>query len=249
MLTVSRSSRWIVTHRPVESGMRLFCFPYAGAGASAFRNWADSEFLPDIEVCAVQLPGREARITEPPVGDLPQLVQMLRQAMEPYLDRPFAFFGHSIGALVSFELARELRRSGGIEPTHLFVSGCPAPHLPCSEQIYDLSEEGFLERLYRFNGTPVEVLNHPELMHMMLPALRADFALRDRYLYREEPSLSCPITSFGGMSDVHVDALMLRGWRQHTRERYQLWLFQGDHFFLRSAQGPMLETLSSVLSQ
>ncbi|MDF0668415.1 MAG: alpha/beta fold hydrolase [Nitrospira sp.] len=248
MLTVSRVSPWIVTPRPVSSGTRLICFPYAGAGASVFRGWADSEFLADIEVCAVQLPGREARITESSVGDLRQLVSLLREALKPYMDRPCAFFGHSIGALVSFELARELRRSDGIEPSHLFVSGGPAPHLPCSERMCDLSEDEFLERLHRFNGTPPEVLNHPELMHMMLPVLRADFSLRDLYVYREEPPLSCPITTFGGMSDTHVDSLMLRAWQQHTRERFQLWLFQGDHFFMRSAQGPLLEVLSTALS-
>lgn len=249
MLTISCASPWIVTPRPVKSGMRLICFPYAGGGASVFRSWADSEFLADIEVCAVQLPGRETRITEPPVGNLRQLVERLREALEPYCDRPFAFFGHSIGALVSFELARELRRRGGIEPSHLFVSGCPAPHLPCPERICDLSEGEFLDRLDRFNGTPSEALNHPELMRMMLPTLRADFALRDRYLYREEPPLNCSITALGGMSDAHVDGLMLQAWRQHTCERFQLWLLQGDHFFLRSAQGHVLEVLYSVLSQ
>lgn len=249
MLTVSRVSPWIITPRPLNSGMRLICFPYAGGGASVFRSWANHEFLADTEICAVQLPGREARIAESPVDDLCQLVHTLGEVLEPYLDRPFAFFGHSVGALVSFELARELRRVRGIEPSHLFVSGCPAPHLPCSERICDLPEDEFLERLYRFNGTPSEVLSHPELMHMMLPALRADFSLRDRYLYREEPPLSCSITSFGGMGDTHVDGLMLRAWRQHTRERFQLWLFQGDHFFVRTAQEPLLEVLSSVLSQ
>jgi len=249
MLMVSRSSRWVVTHRPVELGMRLICFPYAGGGASVFRSWATSEFLSDIELCAVQLPGREARITEAPVCDLRRLVNTLREALEPYLDRPYAFFGHSIGALVSFELTRELRRSGGIEPRHFFVSGCPAPHLPGSEQICGLSDDQFLERLYRFNGTPPEVLNHPELMQLMLPTLRADFSLRDGYVYRDEAPLSCPITSFGGMNDQHVDGLMLRAWRRHTGDRFQLWLFQGDHFFVRSAQGPLLEVLSSALSR
>lgn len=249
MLTVSRVSPWIVTPRPINSGMRLICFPYAGGGASVFRSWADSEFLADIEVCAVQLPGREARITEPPVCDLRRLVPLLREALEPYLDRPFAFFGHSVGALVSFELARELRRIRGVEPSHLFVSGCPAPHLQDSERICDLPEDEFLARLGRFNGTPPEVLNHPELMQLMLPALRADFSLRDRYVYREEPPLDCPITAFGGMSDQHVSGVVLGSWRRHTRERFQLWLFQGDHFFVRSAQGPLLETLSGVLSQ
>ncbi|MBX3328841.1 MAG: thioesterase [Nitrospira sp.] len=249
MLTASRLSPWIITPRPVTSGMRLICFPYAGGGASVFRSWADSEFLTDVEVCAVQLPGRETRMTEPPVGDVRRLVSMLCEALEPYLDRPFVFFGHSIGALVSFELVRELRRTRGIEPSYLFVSGCPAPHLTDSERICDLPEDEFLERVGRFNGTPPEVLNHPELMQLMLPALRADFSLRDRYVYREEPPLDCPIIAFGGMSDKHVNGVVLGSWRQHTRERFQLWLFQGDHFFLRSAQGPLLEVLSSALSR
>lgn len=249
MLTVSRVSPWIITPRPLNSGMRLICFPYAGGGASVFRNWANHEFLADIEVCAVQLPGREARIAESPVDDLRQLVHTLGEVLEPYLDRPFAFFGHSIGALVSFELVRELRRTRGIEPSYLFVSGCPAPHLQDSERICDLPDDEFLERVGRFNGTPPEVLNHPELMQLMLPALRADFSLRDRYVYPEEPPLDCPIIAFGGMSDKHVNGVVLGSWRKHTRERFQLWLFQGDHFFVRSAQGPLLEVLSSVLSR
>ncbi|MGE3976110.1 MAG: thioesterase II family protein [Nitrospira sp.] len=249
MLTVSHMSPWIVTPRPVDSGMRLICFPYAGGGASVFRSWADNEFLADIEVCAVQLPGRETRITESPVGDVRRLVHMLCEALQPYLDRPFVFFGHSVGALVSFEVARELRRIQGIEPSHLFMSGCPAPHLQDSERLCDLHDDELLERVGRFNGTPPEVLNHPELMQLMLPVLRADFSLRDRYVYREEPPLDCPIVAFGGMSDKHVDGLMLRAWRQHTRERFQLWLFQGDHFFVRRAQGPLLEVLSSALSR
>jgi len=248
MLTVSRSTRWVVTHRQVNSGMRLICFPYAGGGASIFRSWSQDAMLSGVEVCAVQFPGREARITESPVDDMRRLVPLLREELEPYLDRPFAFFGHSIGALVSFELARELRRTCGIEPCHLFASGCPAPHLPHSDRMWDLPDEEFLERLRRFNGTPPDVLNHPELMDMMLPGLRADLALRDRYDYRDEPSMSCPITAFGGMADTHVDCMMLQAWRQHTRERFQLWLFQGDHFFIRSSQGPVLETLSSLLS-
>ena len=248
MLTVSCSTKWMVTHRQVSSGMRLICFPYAGGGASIFRSWGQDSMLPGVEVCAVQFPGREARITECPVDDVRQLVPLLREGLEPYLDRPFAFFGHSIGALVSFELARELRRTRYPEPCHLFVSGCPAPQLPHPERMWDLPEEEFLERLCQFNGTPPEVLNHPELMDMILPTIRADFALRDRYVYREEPPLNCSITAFGGMSDQHVSGADLRAWRQHTRERFQLWLFQGDHFFLRSAQETLLETVFSRLA-
>ncbi len=248
MLTVSRSTQWMVTHRQVSSGMRLICFPYAGGGASIFRSWGQDSRLSNMEVCAVQLPGREARIADPPIDDVRRLVPLLREELEPYLDRPFAFFGHSIGALVSFELTRELQRTCGIAPCHLFVSGCPAPHLPHSERISDLADDQFLECMRRFNGTPPDILNHPELMHMLLPTIRADFALRDRYTYRDEPPVNCPITAFGGMADPHVDGVMLRAWRQHTRERFQLWLFQGDHFFIRGSQEIVLETLSSVLS-
>lgn len=246
MLTAARSSSWIVTHRPSAEGLRLICFPYAGAGASVFRSWAGGH-VPDVEICAVQLPGRESRITELPVADLCELVPRLSDALEPYLDRPFAFFGHSIGALVSFELARELRRTRSVEPVHLFVSGCPAPHHPDFDRLSELPESEFLGRLAQFNGTPPEVLQHPELMQLMLPTLRADFSLRDRYRHRDEAPLGCPITAFGGMDDGHVSGAKLEGWKRHTRERFQLWLFQGDHFFLRTAQEPMLEALSSLL--
>lgn len=248
MLTASCVTPWIVTPRPVDSGVRMFCFPYAGGGASMFRSWAESKALRDVEVCAVQLPGREARIAEAPIGDLSRLMCLLCDVLEPWLDRPFLLFGHSVGALVSFELARELRRRGGIEPRHLFVSACPAPHLRNSERMCDLPDNDFLDRLYRFNGTPPDVLNHPELMQLMLPTLRADFALRDRYVYRDEPPLNCSITAFGGMNDQHVSGADLRAWRRHTRERFQLWLFQGDHFFLKSAQETMLETVCSELA-
>lgn len=248
MLTASCVTPWIVTPRPVDWGLRMFCFPYAGGGASVFRSWAESAFLRDVEVCAVQLPGREARIAEAPIGDLSRLTSLLCDALEPWLDRPFVLFGHSVGALVSFELARELHRRAGIEPRHVFVSGCPAPHLRDSQRICDLPDKEFLDRLYRFNGTPSDVLNHPELMQLMLPALRADFALRDQYVYREEPPLNCSVTAFGGMSDQHVSEADLRAWRHHTRERFQFWLLQGDHFFLKSAQEIMLETLFSELS-
>jgi surfactin synthase thioesterase subunit len=248
MLTAARPSPWIVTHRPSSSGLRLICFPYAGAGASVFRSWGEG-LPPDVEICAVQLPGRESRITECPVGDLRELLPKLDEALEPYLDRPFAFFGHSIGALVSFELARELRRTRRVEPLHLFVSGCSAPHHPDSDRLSELPESEFVDRLKQFNGTPPEVLHHPELMQLVLPTLRADFSLRDRYLHRDEPPLDCPITAFGGMADSHVSGAKLEGWKQHTRERFQLWLFQGDHFFLRTAQEPMLEALSSLVSR
>lgn len=242
---VTRSSRWIVPAR-IKGSRRLFCVPYAGGGPSVFRTW--SKHLPvDVEVCAVHFPGRETRVNEPAISDLMALVREVSDAVEPYLDRPYALFGHSIGGLVSFELARELRRRHGTEPVHLFISGCPAPQLRDTDPMYDLPEAEFLVRLQRLNGTPPEVMSHPELMTLMVPTLRADFSLRDTYRYGVEPPLTCPISAFGGMQDEDVGYEKLEGWREHTTARFHVCLFQGNHFFLRTAQEAVLEAVTASL--
>jgi surfactin synthase thioesterase subunit len=158
-----------------------------------------------------------------------------------------AFFGHSIGGLIAFELARELRRQRGLEPVHLFLSGCPAPHIPDHDQLSELPDAEFLDRMRRFKGTPQEVLDHPEMMQLVLPALRADFSLRDTYVYSPEPPLGCAISAFGGMEDGSVGTERLQQWREHTSGGFQLWLFQGDHFFLKTAQGSVVEAVSATL--
>ncbi len=245
MLSAARAQPWIVTCREA-AGPRLVCIPYAGGGPSVFRGWP--QHLPeDIELCAVHLPGREARMGEAPIRDLTRLVGDLAEVIEPCLDRPLAFFGHSIGALIAFELAREIRRRYGATPVHLFVSGCPAPHLPDPDPLHDLPEDDFLERMRRFNGTPREVLEHPEMMQLMLPALRADFSLRDTYAHAAEHPLSCPISALGGMRDDCVGTEQMDPWREHTSGTFQLWLFQGDHFFLRTAQAAVVECLAAAL--
>lgn len=245
MLTTADRRPWIVTCRRGD-GLRLICFPYAGGGPSLFRSWP-FESSQQIEVCAVQLPGREARMKEPPISDLRRLVLELSDALEPLLDRPMALFGHSIGGLVAFEFARELRRRHGIEPVHLFVSGCPAPQLTDDDRLSELPDGEFLERMRRFNGTPREILEHAEMMELVLPTLRADFALRDTYVHRDESPLGCPISAFGGMADHAVGFDRLEPWQAHTAEGFQLWLFQGDHFFVRTAQAAVVEAVMLIL--
>lgn len=245
MLTTTDRRPWLVTCRP-GTGLRLIGFPYAGGGPSLFRTWP-AELLQDIELCAVHLPGREARMKEPPMGNLRQVVAELVEAIEPVCDRPVALFGHSIGGLLAFECARELRRRFGINPVHLFVSGCPAPQLPDQDRLCDLPDEEFLERMRRFNGTPREILDHTEMMELMLPTLRADFALRDTYVHEDEPPLNCPVSAFGGMADEAVGTEQLDQWKIHTAEGFQLWLFQGDHFFIRTAQPVVVETVTLLL--
>ncbi|MDR4461478.1 MAG: alpha/beta fold hydrolase [Nitrospirales bacterium] len=247
MLTAARSHSWIVKCRQT-SGIRLLCFPYAGGGPSVFRGWP--QYLStDIELCAVQLPGRESRMKEAPIGELRRVVVELAEALAPSLDRPVALFGHSIGGLIAFELAREMRRRFAIEPVHLFVSGCSAPQIYDNDPLFDLPEDEFLDRMRRFNGTPREVLEHPEMMQLVLPALRADFSLRDTYRYVAEPPLRCAISVFGGTEDVGVGKERLEPWKAQTSKWFQLCLFQGDHFFLRTAQAAVVESVSTTLQR
>lgn len=185
-----------------------------------------------------------------PFTRLSPLVQAIAHALLPHLDKRFAFFGHSMGGLISFELARLLRRDYGLSPVHLFVSGCSAPQIPDSDPpIHALPEPAFLEELFRLNGTPEAVLENAELMQLLLPTLRADFAVLETYVYAPEPPLNCPITAFGGLQDREVSCDCLEAWREQTNATFSLQVFSGDHFFLHSAQPLLLQVLFQELHQ
>lgn len=243
-------NQWVVKPRPTPgASLRLFCLPYAGGGSQIFRMWPNK--LPaSVEVCLVELPGRGIRLREPLFERLPPLVEAIAKNLEGHLDRPFAFFGHSMGALLSFEVARYFRRHNIQRPVHLFVSGRGAPQTPSDEPpMHNLPEPEFISELRRLNGTPVEVLEHEELMELMLPILRADFTVCETYLYEPESPLNCPITAFGGLEDESVGADRLNAWREQTTSTFSAHTFPGDHFFLHTAQQLLLQTLSQGLNQ
>lgn len=239
---------WIAIPRPrPEARLRLFCLPYAGSGASVFRTWHAS--LPEtVEVCAIQLPGRENRLGEAPYLDVLPLVSAAADALRPYLAMPFALFGHSMGAIAAFELTRELRRRGGPMPSELLVSGRAAPHVPRRDPpTFDLPDEQFHAELRRLNGGRQEALANPELTRAMLPTIRADFTICDTYACRHEPPLACPITAWGGIDDPDVNAADLDAWQAQTTGAFQRESLPGDHFFLLADDSTFFTTLAHRL--
>ena len=247
MNATAKTDPWIRCAKPNPAArLRLFCLPYAGGGASLFRDWGQA--LPDsVEVCAIQLPGREDRIAETPFRQVEDLLPVLLEKLRPYLDRPIAFFGHSMGAFLSYELARALTEEHR-GPAHLIVSGQRAPHLPLSRpSSYHLSDAAFCDRLRSLNGTPASVLQEPELLTMILPLLRSDFEMSETYLRTSRSQLECPISVLGGEEDDEVDPAGLEAWREATVGPVSVRMFPGDHFFLQSQKDALLTLTEQTL--
>jgi medium-chain acyl-[acyl-carrier-protein] hydrolase len=225
-------SPWIDYARPNDgAAMRLFCLPHAGGGAGGYREWV-AGLAPEIEVLPVQLPGRETRFFERPFTTMASLQEGLLEGLRPYLDKPFAFFGHSLGALIAFELIRNLRQEG-LAPIHLFVSGYGAPHLPGKlPPMHHLADSQFVASLKDLNTMPLAILENEELLTLLLPLLRADFAIYEQYQFQTGEPLACPITILGGKADTLVSPEMLSPWREHTTLPGKIHLFDGDHFYL-----------------
>jgi surfactin synthase thioesterase subunit len=249
MNQMNHQSRWL---QPAASSpsqtMRLFCFPFAGGGASIYRNWAEQ--LPDsIHVCPVQLPGRENRLSEPPYSQVLPLVKILSEQLSPLMDLPFAFFGYSMGALIAYELTCELRRSNRTLPTRLLVAAHRAPQLPMRrEAIYHLDDEGFKQGLRHLEGTPEEVLANDELMDIMLPRLRADFTLYETYTYQNEPLLDLPFSIFGGTQDKDIPQDDLDAWKELSSSEVNLRMIEGNHFFINTAEAELLRAITEDLN-
>lgn len=225
-------SPWIDYARPNNgAALRLFCLPHAGGGAGSYRDWVIG-LAPEIEVLPVQLPGRETRFSERPYTTMASLLEALTEALRPSLNKPFAFFGHSLGALIAFELVRRLRQDG-LVPVHLFVSGYGAPHLPGKlPSMHHLPGDQFVAALQELNTMPATVLENEELLNLLLPLLRADFTIYERYQYRADDPIECPITILGGKADTLVPPEMLTSWGEHTTQPGEVHLFEGGHFYL-----------------
>ena len=230
-----------------DAPTRLFCFTHAGGGAAFFHPWRQA-LLPEIDVCPIILPGREARLRERPYTRIEHVLDPLLDALAPYLDRPFALFGHSMGSVVAYETARRLEAAAGPQPLCLFASGRRAPTLPARrEPLHRLQGDAFLAAVSTLNGVPEQVLRQPEVFTLFLPALRADFELNEVYTPLPGPRLHCPVSALTGDADPEVDLDEMAAWRAVTAGGFTLRVFRGDHFYLKGAPADLLAALRADL--
>lgn len=252
MSVKASASRWVVPYyRPnPRASVRLFCFPYAGGGGSVFvRTLAG--LPPFIDLCPVQLPGRENRVSEPFLTSVAEVAEQAAEGLASHMEMPFALFGHSLGAIVAYELAQRLRRAGGPQPRHLLVSAHRAPQIDLPhERTWDLPDEEFKERLQELNGTPKEVLENEELQQLMFPLVRADFRLDETYEHPggHEP-LDCPVTVFGGRDDSETPERELAAWSEVTRGGFRLLMLEGDHFFIHSHSSVLTGAIAQTMAE
>ena len=245
--------RWVLRPNPrPEAEMRLFCLPYGGGGASLYRPWAFA-LSEEIDVCPIQLPGREERLRETSFQEIEPLLGVLEEVIQPFLDKPFALFGCSMGALLGFELARRVRNKYGVTPTHLYAASYPAPHIEST--LLKNIREGFAEgkdteQLMKLYYARAErVIENQELLELFLPMIQADFRVVESYIYDEAPPLACPITVFGGTKDQEITREEFVSWYRHTDNAFTLHMFEQGHLFLRSEQARIVQTLEHDLLQ
>lgn len=239
-------SCWSQSSQP---SFRLLCIPYAGSGVSIYHKWAE-DLPPEVQVCALQLPGRDTQIGVPPFTRVAPLVDSLIGPLKPYLDVPFGIFGHSLGGLLGFELARALRAQNQRTPVHLFVSACRAPGRPlCRWPMHHLPEDALVRELRtRYKGIPDMILRDEDLLRLFLPVLRADLEMVETYQDAGGDIFDFPVTGFGGTEDSEISREDLEPWRNQTSKSFDLHMIEGGHFFINSARPEILRIISGHLS-
>ena len=239
-----RTATWFRRYTPAgDPALRLICFPYGGGTPAVYRTW--HRWLPaDTEMYAVCYPGRHDRFADPAAISMEQLADAIAEAIEPLLDRPFALFGHSMGAAVAYEVAVRLERRYGAVPVRLFVSGSEAPHKVEHTEEWGKDDETALAKVRELGSSAAEVLNDATLLEFLLPTIRADFRLLD--LYRPAPvpvQVGCPLVAYAGDSDPECRTELVRGWADNTRSSFEMRVFPGDHFFLEPLERELLTSV------
>jgi len=241
-------SDWFVPFKyNKNSYMRLFCFHYGGGSASAYRDWA-KDLIDYVDLIAIQLPGRESRFSEPLLDNISDIVNELSLNFHNYLDKPYILFGHSIGALISFEFTRTLRKKAMQQPKSLIISGTKAPQVPLKRSpIHRLPTPELIQKIREYNGIPRDIIENKELMDIFLPIIRADFCISETYNYYGELPLACPIMALGGLNDDTFDSQDLLKWQEQTTALFQYELLPGDHFFIKSSYPEVINIVNKIL--
>ena len=250
LCAVTKEDSWLRRgSAQTHARIRLLCFPHAGAGASSFNGWV-RYLAKDIELVKAQLPGREDNAASLPFSRMEDLIPKLFEQILPLLDRPLAIYGHSMGALVAFELTRELRRRGFGEPVALFVSGRRAPHKPLRRLLlHRLSEADLVAYLINMGGTSARLLDSAKWRARYLPTMRADLKLSDIYHYRDDAPLKCPLYAFLGEKDAEMHREDWEAWSDQAAGVFQRTLLPGGHVFSLSQQAILVEAISRLLTE
>jgi pyochelin biosynthetic protein PchC len=239
---------WIRSyHQASDSAVRLVCFPHAGGSASFFFP-VSTALSPSVEVLAVQYPGRQDRRTEPNIDSVPALADAILPAVRPLADRPLAFFGHSMGALLAYEVALRLEQDGAPPLTRLYVSGRRAPSRYRREVIHRQGDDGIVAELRRLSGTNSDLLGDPEALEMILPAIKSDYKAVETYEHTPGRSLSCPVLALIGDSDAKVTADEANAWAEHTSGPFEMRTFRGGHFYLVDQSAEVIRLISADLA-
>jgi medium-chain acyl-[acyl-carrier-protein] hydrolase len=243
------ANKFVRTSGASDAHARLFCFPFAGGSAAVFAGWGE-KLKPGIEVWAAQPRGRGSRFYETPHPSVDEMVKDYLQVLRAHLDLPFAIYGHSLGGLLAFQLAQQLRAEGLPQPSHFFVGACAPPVVGLiHSRISHLPDEGFVTAVQeRYSGIPESVLREPELMEMFLPALKADFTAHETFDRSRVTQIGCPITALAGRDDAMVTHTLMREWSRHTEVSFELRVIPGDHFFLSTCGDLVLSTIREKVS-
>jgi len=223
----------------------LFCFPFAGGGASAYNSWVQ-KMKDKVTVCPIQLPGREERIMEKPYNNMTDMLDELEETIWKCIRGPYAFWGHSMGGKIAYELERRMEKRGKTAQCFL-VSGSRIPSIPEPNPIYHLPDDEFKKALGRFEGTPKEILENQELLDFFLPMLRADFTMDETYHDKKLTVLQSPIEAFGGRKDREADEEAMKEWRKYTKRAFHCHMFEGGHFYIREQEEDVLSEVQKCL--
>ncbi|WP_301109739.1 alpha/beta fold hydrolase [Sporosarcina sp.] len=230
-----------------KNKITLFCFPFAGGGASVYNQWIN-KMQEEITVCPIQLPGREERIMEKPYMDMKMMLEDLTEQIKNVIKGKYALWGHSMGSKIAYELEKHMEKDG-YQAQCLFVSGSRIPSIPEPNPIYYLSDNAFKKELGRFEGTPKEILESKELLDFFLPMLRADFTLDETYYDEVVTKLRSPIMAFGGDKDREADEEAIRRWNNYTDNTFGYEIFEGGHFYLWEHEDEVIQQISECLKR